>query len=457
MTGPNAGNSTHLAGEVIARRYGISFSQDNLHTLDKALLNTARELGFQQDPNKLTDLVVKDELSAFQRETLIANLTIGETFFFRDVSTLAAVRAYILRPLIADRANQSKSLRIWSAGCCSGEEPYTIAIMLNELIPDISSWDIRILATDLNPRFLEKAAKAIYTSWSFRDTGKDMTDRYFIRRGKTFELIPAIRKLVTFKQFNLVSEPDTSMDHCIANQDIIFCRNVLMYFSAGQAARVAERFYRSLIETGWFVTSPVEVSLPLFSIFVPVLFDGLTIYQKNNRPQIPPVGPPVQLASIAPKSLTSPKKRAARLPEQPVKKSVPAEKADTVARLSDQVKAFANAGKLIHARESSEKLLKLDSGNPGFHYFHATIVAEMNLFDEAEQALQKALYIDPSHLVSHLQMARIASKTGKISKCKKYYGNVKELLASYSDDQIVPDSDGMTAGRIKEFVYSMIL
>ena len=457
MTGPKADHTTQLAGEVIARRYGICYSQDNLHTLDKALLNTARELGFQQDPNKLTDLLVKDELSASQRETLIANLTIGETFFFRDMSTLTAVRDHILKPLIAERANQGKSLRIWSAGCCSGEEPYTIAMMLTEMIPDIHSWDIRILATDLNPRFLEKAAKAIYTSWSFRETDKDMTDRYFIRRGKTFELIPAIRNLVTFKQFNLVSEPDTVMGQCIVNQDIIFCRNVLMYFSAGQAARVAEGFYGSLIETGYLVTSPVEVSLPLFSMFSPLLIDGLTIYQKDNRPQIAHVASPVQLACITPKTLTSQKRRATRPSEQLSTKTVPTGKADTVSRLSDQVKAFANTGKLMQAREYSEKLLKLDSGNAGFYYFHATIVSEMDLFEEAEQVLQKALYIDPSHLVSHLQMARIASKTGKIIKSKKYYGNVKELLASYSDDQIVPDSDGMTAGRIKEFVYSMIL
>ncbi len=373
------------------------------------------------------------------------------------MSTLTAVRDHILKPLIAERANQGKSLRIWSAGCCSGEEPYTIAMMLTEMIPDIHSWDIRILATDLNPRFLEKAAKAIYTSWSFRETDKDMTDRYFIRRGKTFELIPAIRNLVTFKQFNLVSEPDTVMGQCIVNQDIIFCRNVLMYFSAGQAARVAEGFYGSLIETGYLVTSPVEVSLPLFSMFSPLLIDGLTIYQKDNRPQIAHVASPVQLACITPKTLTSQKRRATRPSEQLSTKTVPTGKADTVSRLSDQVKAFANTGKLMQAREYSEKLLKLDSGNAGFYYFHATIVSEMDLFEEAEQVLQKALYIDPSHLVSHLQMARIASKTGKIIKSKKYYGNVKELLASYSDDQIVPDSDGMTAGRIKEFVYSMIL
>jgi chemotaxis protein methyltransferase CheR len=344
--------------------------------------------------------------------------------------TLNVFRDLILRPLVDERRTGGKTLRIWSAGCCSGEEPYTIAMILTELLHDLPAWDIKIMATDLNPLFLEKAKRGIYTPWSFRDTTKEQTDRYFIKRGSTFEILPTIRKMVTFLPLNLVSEPGHEIANALSSQDVIFCRNVLMYFSTEMAAGVAARFHASLVDNGWFITSPVEVSQPVFGLFTPVVLDGLTMYRKCGPLQTQPQQPP---AFVAFPSMPVQHKKAEK-PSGNVQKIV--KKQPT----TPAVKTEVPAGDVINA---------------GSYYIQAAIAQENNLPEAAEQALQKALYLDPSHLLSHFLMGRIAAMLGKEIKSKKHYRNVKELLSAYENEEILPGSEGMTAGRLKEIVNSM--
>lgn len=487
MTGNAHVSISERVNKFITNKFGIFHSQDNLTFLHRSLSNAARELGFHHDLEHLADLIEKNELTHEQEEILISILTVGETFFFRDMHTLNIFQDYILAPLLDTNRNPSKSLRIWSAGCCSGEEPYTLAIMLTELLVEPDGWDIKILGTDLNPLFLEKARKGIYTSWSLRNTKPEVIDRYFIRRGTTYELLPSIRKMVTFWQLNLASQPKPEIIPHLINQDAVLCRNVLMYFSGEQVSKVTKMFYDSTNENGWFVISPVETSLPFFKSYIPVGLQGITFYRKSIPPitqteQVPQKSIPVQKPAVHHKPLHGVKKYLPKYPEQkPAKVAVTDPAGDAAAlfikgnytsaielilKIMDAgpanqellpmlIRSYANTGKLEQARMWSEKQITLNKMDASSHYLHAVIMQEMDLPHEAEKALMKALYLDPDHILSHLLMGNISTRLGKHSKARKHYMNVGELLTAFKDEEILPESEGMTAGRIKELVGIM--
>src|SRR5262249_41291670 len=159
--------------------------------------------------------------------------------------------------LIRQRHAAGKQIRMWSAGCCTGEEPYSLAMTLSRLLPNPSNWNITILATDVNPRFLKTAAEGRYTNWSFRGSPESLREQLFQRaHGGASESSPAIKRMVSFAELNLAEDVYPTLMTNTNAMDVIFCRNVLMYFSREHATRVAARLHASLMEGGWLFTSP---------------------------------------------------------------------------------------------------------------------------------------------------------------------------------------------------------
>jgi len=157
---------------------------------------------------------------------VIRATTIGETYFFRNAAQFQALRDQVLPELIARRrANGFKQIRVWSAGCATGEEPYSLAILLGELLPDLADWSITILATDINQEFLERARQGVYRASAFRnETPDDLRDRYFKPVEGGWQLDPAIRRMVTFGHLNLVSDDYPSFETNTTGLDLIVCR-----------------------------------------------------------------------------------------------------------------------------------------------------------------------------------------------------------------------------------------
>ncbi len=154
-------------------------------------------------------------LTRRQVQILACHLTVGETYFFREKGCFDVLEERIFPEFIRTCARSARPLRIWSAGCCTGEEPYSIAILLDRLSQNNAHVDATILATDINPAFLEKASKGLYGEWSFRGTPLGIKERYFKpRKNGQFEILPHIRKRVTFSYLNLAEEviPISSMD-----------------------------------------------------------------------------------------------------------------------------------------------------------------------------------------------------------------------------------------------------
>ncbi|MGV3720316.1 MAG: CheR family methyltransferase, partial [Actinomycetota bacterium] len=188
---------------------------------------------------------------------LLALLSNPETYFFRDSRQIALLKDRIL-PELLERRRPHRSLRIWSAGCSTGEEAYSLAFLLQELAPDLASWEVLILGTDVNPQVIEKAREGRYREWSFRGRHAKL-DRYFNREGDTWRVKDHLRRLATFRLGNLVDDqfPDARSE--IREMDLIVCRNVFIYFSRPAVAKVVAKMAATLRQGGFLVTGHTEL------------------------------------------------------------------------------------------------------------------------------------------------------------------------------------------------------
>jgi chemotaxis protein methyltransferase CheR len=231
---------THCSrlSRFIAEAMGLHFPRERWPDLQRGLAGAAVDFGFD-DLTACADWLLSAPLSKEQLQVLASHLTIGETYFFRDKQTLAALTENILPGLIRTRRGSEQRLRLWSAACCSGEEPYTLAILLHQLLPDIADWHVTIRATDINPGFLRKAQTGVYGEWSFRNAPAALKARYFTRAADgRYAVNSEIRDLVSFAHLNLVDDVYPSPVTDTNAMDLICCRNVLMYFTAAQIERV---------------------------------------------------------------------------------------------------------------------------------------------------------------------------------------------------------------------------
>ena len=187
--------------------------------------------------------------------SLAEQLTINETFFFRNSVNFLALAQNVLPERI--RANaRTKQLRILSAGCSSGDEAYSLAIMVREALPDLAAWDVKIIGIDINPAILLKATQARYSEWSLRATSEDVRRRYFRADGADFVLAPEIQKMVRFEERNLVDADPLFWESLAC--DVVFCRNVLMYFTPETARGVVRRISQALLPRGFLFLGHAE-------------------------------------------------------------------------------------------------------------------------------------------------------------------------------------------------------
>ena len=279
------------AGEFIAQHTGLDFQGERRSDLQRGLAAAATELGLA-DAAGCAEWLLSASLTRRELHVVASHLTIGETYFFREWKTYDALAEHVLPELIRRRRGREQCLRLWSAACSTGEEPYSLAILVRQLLPDWQDWTVTILATDINERFLQRAAAGIYGEWSFRESGAGFKERYFTPTSNgRFAIAPQIKDCVTFAQLNLAQDCLLSPTTDTQSMDIIFCRNVLIYFTASHARTLAENLHRALAEGGWLAVSPSECSQTLFSSFAAVNFPGAILYRKCKAEER---GPPMR-------------------------------------------------------------------------------------------------------------------------------------------------------------------
>lgn len=480
---------------------GLHYPRNRWRDLQRCMVAAARELGIP-DVNACVDLLLARQLDNTQEELVASHLTIGETYFFREQKSFDALENRILPGLIAARRGRDQRLRLWSAGCSSGEEPYSLAMLLSRLIPDPAEWQITILASDVNTRALAKATQAVYGDWSFRGLPNWVRQKYFTRnRDGGFELSPAIRRMVSFSVLNLAEDGYPSLATNTSAMDIIFCRNVLMYFEPKKQLRVIEGFRRSLVEGGWLAVSPCETSSAYSPGFETTFFPGAVFYRKNVRGEsalaMPlslqhkpaPAGPPSVAEQPAPAYVSNPvteEPPGLPGPEQGTASPDPgsalfeealslygrgsyAEAVDVLSRLTLtaaaagqqslfekaaalMARSLANQGRIAPALEWVERAISVDKLNAELYYLRATILQEQGEPSRAIASLKQSLYLDQDFVPAHFSLAMLNLQQGKKSEAGRHLEIARTLLETHPADQPLAGSDGMTAARLAEII-----
>lgn len=476
--------------EFIAERIGLHFPRERRADLWRGLVGAAQEFGFQ-DAAECIDWLLASPSTKVQLQVLASHLTIGETYFLRDMPTLAALTERVLPELIRARRGREQRLRIWSAACCSGEEPYSLAILLHEALPDLQDWQVTITATDINARFLHQAAAGIYGEWSFRDAPPWLKQRYFTPTADgRYAIEPRIKRLVNFAHLNLAQDGYPSLATDTNAMDVIFCRNVLMYFTPSQARRVIGNLHHALIEGGWLTVSPSEASAALFPQFNFVNFPNAILFQKSAMPHrtesitvastgareravhafdapvpgAPSAAPVAVLASVLPTQHHALRQApgsvlaSAQLLYQEGSYAevidsllaAPAEPTLGTAAFSLLARALANQGRLADALTWCERWIATDKLDPAGHYLRAVVLLERGDPQQARSCLQRATYLDPDFVLAHFTLGNLARRLGKNGEAGKHFANAQHLLQRYQPGDLLPESDGLSAGRLAE-------
>lgn len=476
--------------DLILERSGLYFPDDKRQVLERELVRVLRASACR-NLDEYYELLRSSPSTSREWDRLVSVLTVGETYFFRNKGHFNALRYHILPELIAQRQHLNRRIRIWSAGCATGEEPYSIAILLRELIPNLDTWNILILATDINRHALRRAQEGVYSAWSFRGVDRRVQERYFSLNGNgQFVIADEIRKMVTFAYLNLVADHYPSLANNTHGMDVILCRNVTIYFKPEVTRLVVERLYTCLVEGGWLIPGASEPNMVTYRDFEARNFPGAVVYQKPVRtqemapvpialPRVTRPQPPVSGAQVSrPKArpVGVEKGKAKEKPSPPAPPADPYQVAvellqagrvdEALVKLYEKLdqdpdfvptyyalgKIYANKGNFEEAQHWCERAIERDRLQPEAYFTLSMIYQGQGLLDKAVDALKKTLYLDPTFVLAHYSLANLYQQQGNTQLARKSLRNVQRLLEGKPKEEPIPEGDGLVVGRLLELV-----
>jgi chemotaxis protein methyltransferase CheR len=419
-------------------------------------------------------------------DDLLVELTIGETYFFRNPEHFDFVRHQVLGELARSRG-PGHVVRMWSAGCASGEEPYSLAVLLLE---EGYGHRMEVRGTDISRAALARSHLASYGEWSLRGPQADRMRPLLHLEGKRYVLAPQVREHVRFGYLNLAEDTWPSPVSGIWGMDVIFCRNVLIYFNRPTIEAVARRLHASLTEGGYLIPGPSDPPLHEHAPFESILTDWGVVYRRPSLgdamrprphraftpPPLPPVTPP-RLPPAPPPPVTplaSPPPMAP-LPPPPASPapSVSAEdlegarhalsrgdwreaarrvgalREDDADGAARGVRALAN----LDAQAAASACAEAAARHPlavELRYLEALLLMGLGRLPEAERATRQALYLEPSLAVAHLMMGHLLRRQGDPVGAARAFRTAESLCATLPPDTPVPLAEGDRAGRLAE-------
>jgi chemotaxis protein methyltransferase CheR len=488
---------THPAYEAVAQvlnaRTGLSFAPHRQDSAEQGIRRAMARAGITDPAHYCT--VLEDDHGAL--DDLIVELTVGETYFFREPAQFAFIRREIL-PEVRQRRGESHGIRVWSAGCASGEEAYSLAIVLVEAG---LAERAHLLATDISGAALAKARSAGYGEWSLRGEGAAAARPYLRRQRERYVLVEQIRRRVTFEHLNLALDVYPSFATGIWGMDLILCRNVLIYFDPRTIQGVARRLFAALAPGGWLLTASSDPPVGGEASFETVVTSAGVFYRRPgegstgaNEPaqrwggEAAAPSPDSQAQALPTSGLdlggwpalaAPPDVGKTPVPEQAAKPCPPRltepspEQALAAARRAFAAGAYAHAAELtcgltaevaasaLHVRA----LANLDPAqaelacaaaaarhalSAEIHYLHAVLLLDLDRDEEAAQAARRVLYLDRSLAIAHFTLGSILRRRGDLAGARRAYRNVRDLCAARQADEVMPLSEGEHAGRLAE-------
>jgi chemotaxis protein methyltransferase CheR len=431
----NAADAIEPVAALVARRTGLFFPDSRRYALAAAIANAfartrARSAG---------ELVQLLDATPAAFDELVAELTIHESYFFRYPGHFEVLRQEVL-PEILRRRGQGHRLRLLSLGCAAGEEPYSLALLLDQ---EGLSGSSAVIGTDISRPSLARAGRAVYGNWSLRTSTEEFRSRYFHREGERFRLVQRIRDRVELTYLNLAeSFPSSYAVGSAGAFDVIFCRNALIYFDAASVAGAAARLFSALAEGGWLFTAAADPPLTGHAPFATVITPAGLLYRRPHgftaqcetaAPTFDPQARQVLEREPRPTPLVVP-----RVQELPRGHEPPALR----------IRALADGGRIVEALEAAVTASRQEPNSAELHYLRAVLLSETGREREAADVLRRVLYLDGQLAVAALALGLSLRRLGDQNGARRALGGARALLASRPADEPVPLADGEIAGSL---------
>jgi chemotaxis protein methyltransferase CheR len=447
------------ASTLIEQRIGLA-ATTRLRTDLDAILNFLADGNLDRYVTRLQGNPETDP--AWQR--LVHALTIGETYFLRDSGHFHVLKSHVLPELIRQRRTEGNlRLSIWSAGCATGEEAYSIAVTIQELLPDLPRWSITLLGTDINDYALKVAEHGIYRDWSFRHTDDTFQRRYFDAHPEGWQIKPSIRQAVRFQHTNLLT--GTALDET----DVIFCRNVLIYFESTRISPVEDMIFHALRSGGWLFLGQAEAVRTRRERWTTHLFSGAVVYQKpathagqtyrHHTDTLPQTAPLPEASAEAFASYAD----AVQAVQSEQFEEAERYLAEILTRYPNHAQAhvllasiFANRRALPEAQAHLDSALRLDPLLADGHYIRAMLMLEEGRRTEAQQALRSALYCRRDHPLAAFMLGSLYAQDGEKERAGRVWEEAIRAIKPLRPDSPISDLSDVTAAGLNALISKQL-
>lgn len=437
---------------------GLSFDGSRRESIAYSIGERMRATGCADVPAYLK--LLTDDSAGTEQQALLDEVTIPETHFFRNPPQIRALRAHVL-PELLRQSQTTKKLRIWSAGCSTGEEAYTLAMLVRELLPEQAGWDIRIIATDISTRALTAAREARYGERAFVMTEPVDQRRFFYLDADARQYIvrDEIRELVEFRHHNLVTEAPPFEP---GELDIVLCRNVTIYFDRATTKNLMHRLHRCLRDGGYLFLGHAETLWQVSEDFALVPLGDAFVYRKAVDPDNRRAVLPDRRTENEPRPTRADRRRGPvdrRAPEllipvPPARPALPAPSALDLPALAPEpdpmvaVRVAVATGKYAEAADLAAEVTTVSPLRSEAHYLHGLALTNLGRDPEALVVLRKAVYLDPEDGFAHFLLAGALDRSGERVAAARSYRAAATTLGTRPLDSVAPELGGRSVAEL---------
>ncbi|HET6908776.1 MAG TPA: CheR family methyltransferase [Mycobacteriales bacterium] len=441
---------TRLAA-LLHRTAGLAFDESRRESLGYSVLERMRLTGNDDIDAYLALLDGPD--GGDERQSLLDEVTIPETHFFRNPPQIRALRQFVL-PELLRQAGASRRLRVWSAGCSTGEEAYTIAMLVRELLPASSGWDVQVVATDISVRALAAARRGHYQERAFVMTEPTDLQRFFRLDADTgsYEVRQEIRDLVDFRHHNLVTD---APPFAAGEVDLVLCRNVTIYFDRETTKSLMQRMHGTLRDGGYLFLGHAETLWQVTDAFALVTLGDAFVYRRSNPAVKPRPVFPDRRTEDEPRPTKADRRRgpgdrrtATRVSAAPPRAAEPAF-APTGDPL-DVVRAAVAAGKYAEAADVAGEVGSTDPLRQEAHYLHGLALTNLGRDADAMVVLRKAVYLAPEDGFAHFLLAGALERSGETLAAARSYRAAATTLGGRPADNAAAELGGRSVAELAE-------
>ncbi|CAN5249115.1 protein-glutamate O-methyltransferase CheR [soil metagenome] len=430
---------------LLARAAGLVFDGARRQSLACSIGERLRATGITSVPDYLD---VVSAPGAPERQRLLDEVTIQETRFFRNPPQMRALREHVLPELLRDAAEDGRRLRVWSAGCSTGEEPYSVAMMLRELLPSTAGWDVKVLATDISAAALAAARSAVYGPRAVQLATKDQVARFFVALPDgRYEVRPEVRDLVELSSHNLALDAPPS-----DGLDLVLCRNVTIYFARDTTRALMGRLHAGLRDGGYLLLGHSETLWQVSEDFRLVALGtgagAAYVYRRldepgaDSRAVLPDRRTVQELPLPVERRVAVRRSPGSNAPAAADPHPVLAEDPLPAVREALAQGRYADAARLARLAGDAEPL------RAELHYLHGRALVDQGLDREALPPLRRAVYLDPAEGLAHFLLASALARCGDGPAAAREYRAAAHALARDVVSAGAPELGGRSAHEL---------